>query len=254
MILIDNDLRDALSETLQHAHRADFCVGYFNLRGWSSIDKRIEPWPGGEGNCCRLLVGMQNLPHEELRRARSLARVEDQLDNLAALRLKKRLAEEFREQLTFGAPSNREEAGRRRLSKQLNAGKVVVKLFLAHPLHAKLYLLHRTDSVNPIVGYLGSSNLTQAGLSRQGELNGNTRSDQRRPQLFGCTLFFPFRGLDMGANHIAIAIGQSENGLDKQKKPLAELLNQHPLYVNLSEIDEEGRALNRQFYGESSCK
>ena len=52
----------------------------------------------------------------------------------------------------------------------------------------------------------------------------------------------------------AIAIGQSENGLDKQKELLAELLNQNPLYVDLSEIDEEGRALNRQFYGESSCK
>ena len=168
---IDSDLRDALSETLQHAHRADFCVGYFNLRGWSSIDKHIDPWPGGEGNCCRLLVGMQNLPHEELRRARSLAPAEDQLDNQAALRLKNRLAAEFREQLTFGAPSNRDEASLRRLSKQLKAGKVIVKLFLAHPLHAKLYLLHRTDPVNPIVGYLGSSNLTQAGLSRQGELN-----------------------------------------------------------------------------------
>ena len=168
---IDSDLRDALTETLQHAHRADFCVGYFNLRGWSSIDKHIESWPGGEGNCCRLLVGMQNLPHEELRRARSLAPAEDQLDNQAALRLKNRLAEEFREQLTFGAPSNRDEAGLRRLSMQLKAGKVVVKLFLAHPLHAKLYLLHREDPISPIVGYLGSSNLTQAGLSRQGELN-----------------------------------------------------------------------------------
>ena len=81
------------------------------------------------------------------------------------------MAAEFREQLTFGAPSNQDEAGLRRLSKQLKAGQVVVKLFLAHPLHAKLYLLHRTDPVNPIVGYLGSSNLTQAGLSHQGELN-----------------------------------------------------------------------------------
>jgi len=34
-----------------------------------------------------------------------------------------------------------------------------------------LYLLYRTDFNNPITGYLGSSNLTFAGLSKQGELN-----------------------------------------------------------------------------------
>ena len=32
-------------------------------------------------------------------------------------------------------------------------------------------------------------------------LNGITRSDQRRPQPSGRTLFFPFRGLVIGANH-----------------------------------------------------
>ena len=46
-----------------------------------------------------------------------------------------------------------------------------MKLFLRHSLHAKLYLLYRDDPVNPIVGYLGGSNLTFAGLSGQGELN-----------------------------------------------------------------------------------
>ena len=48
---------------------------------------------------------------------------------------------------------------------------MIVKLFLRHPLHAKLYLLFRPDPINPSVGYLGSSNLTLSGLSRQGELN-----------------------------------------------------------------------------------
>ena len=57
------------------------------------------------------------------------------------------------------------------MAAQLRAKKVVVKLFLRHPLHAKLYLLFRNDPINPIVGYLGSSNLTFAGLSAQGELN-----------------------------------------------------------------------------------
>ena len=57
------------------------------------------------------------------------------------------------------------------MAAQLRAKKVVVKLFLRHPLHAKLYLLFTNDPINPIVGYLGSSNLTFAGLSAQCELN-----------------------------------------------------------------------------------
>ena len=55
-----------------------------------------------------------------------------------------------------------------------------------------------------------------------------------------------------------IAIGQSETGLDKQKKCLMDLLNKNQLYVNLSEIDDEDfavseadKALNEQFYEES---
>ena len=54
-----------------------------------------------------------------------------------------------------------------------------------------------------------------------------------------------------------IAIGQGENGLEKQKKLLAELLDKNQLYVNLSEINdakfnvsEEDKALNKAFYGE----
>jgi hypothetical protein len=59
----------------------------------------------------------------------------------------------------------------RRLAAQIRAKKVVVKLFLRQPLHAKLYLLHLPHPINPIVGYLGSSNLTFAGLAKQGKLN-----------------------------------------------------------------------------------
>ena len=52
------------------------------------------------------------------------------------------------------------------------------------------------------------------------------------------------------------AIGETENGSDKQKKLLAELLDKNQLYVHLSEIDDkdflvsdEDKALNRAFYG-----
>ena len=168
---IEQRLLPALAETIEVSDRADFCVGYFNLRGWRSIDTCVEKWSGGEGHCCRLLVGMQRLPHEELRIAKTLSDDRTGLDNQTALRLKKRLAEEFREQLTIGVPTNADEAGLQKLAQQIKAKKVVVKLFLKHPLHAKLYLLFRPDPINPIVGYLGSSNLTQSGLSAQGELN-----------------------------------------------------------------------------------
>ena len=168
---IEADLLPALEQTLLVSDRADFCVGYFNLRGWKQIDGCIDQWPGGADHQCRLLVGMQRLPQEDLRAAFSLTQGHDQLDNQTALRLKKKLAEEFRNQLTFGVPTNADEVGLRRLAAQIKSGKLVVKLFLRHTLHAKLYLCFRPDPVSPIVGYLGSSNLTFSGLSNQGELN-----------------------------------------------------------------------------------
>jgi SNF2 family DNA or RNA helicase len=168
---IEQDLLPALQQTLEVANRADFCVGYFNMRGWKALDRFVERWPGGDGNCCRLLVGMQRLPVEELRAALGIIGQGEEIDNQTAVRLKKRLASEFREQLALGTPTNEDEACLRRLAGQIKAKKVIVKLFLRHPLHAKLYLLFRPDPINPIVSYLGSSNLTLAGLSGQGELN-----------------------------------------------------------------------------------
>jgi adenine-specific DNA-methyltransferase len=54
-------------------------------------------------------------------------------------------------------------------------------------------------------------------------------------------------------------LGKGENGIEKQKRLLAELLDKNQLYVNLSEIDDaqfkvskEDKTLNRAFYGEAS--
>ncbi len=168
---IDQPLLQALQQTLESSTHADFCVGYFNLRGWRRIARYIEDWNGGHDECCRLLIGMQRLPSEELRHAMRITKETDRIDNQTALRLKKKLAEEFREQLTVGIPTQDDEIGLRQLAHQLRNEQVRAKLFLRHPLHAKLYLLHRPDPISPIVGYLGSSNLTLAGLSQQGELN-----------------------------------------------------------------------------------
>ena len=170
---IELHLLPALQNTLKISERADFCVGYFNLRGWRDLDTFVERWSGDEGACCRLMIGMQSLPEDELRDALRISKNKEDrwIDLGTAFRLKKRMAEEFRAQLTIGAPTNADETGLRRLSTQLRAKKVSVKLFLRHKLHAKLYLLYRTDPNNPITGFIGSSNLTFSGLQGQGELN-----------------------------------------------------------------------------------
>lgn len=168
---IEQSLLPELQDRLQEAYRADFCVGYFNLRGWRAIDSYVEQFLGQNGNCCRLLVGMQRLPSEELQRALAIGLGSERMDQGQAYRLKELMAQQFRQQLTYGAPTDADEAGLQRLRQHLLKGHLTVKLFLRHPLHAKLYLLYRNDAVTPIVGYVGSSNLTLSGLKSQGELN-----------------------------------------------------------------------------------
>ena len=168
---IEQYFHPALCSAIDTGYRADFCVGYFNLRGWNKVDTQINQFAGGEGACCRLLIGMNKLPQEELYESRSLLSSKSGIDNRQVIQLKKRIAQEFRQQLAIGIPSDREEAALRKLSTQIRAKKLVVKLFLKHSLHAKLYLVHRQDAHSPIVGFLGSSNLTFSGLSYQGELN-----------------------------------------------------------------------------------
>ncbi|HEY7490287.1 MAG TPA: hypothetical protein VIH59_04170 [Candidatus Tectomicrobia bacterium] len=108
---IDQSLLPALCQTLALSDRADFCVGYFNLRGWKQIDAYIERWTGGPGQCCRLLVGMQRLPQDALRDAFTILRTPNGIDNQMAIRLKQQLAAEFREPLMRGVPTNVIEAG-----------------------------------------------------------------------------------------------------------------------------------------------
>jgi superfamily II DNA or RNA helicase len=174
----EHHLVNGLNDTIKLSHRTDFCVGYFNLRGWKEVADRIDCLTGEEiheglnkiQRYCRLLIGMQKMPIEILKEY-FVPDDDKAIDQQTALKLKKMLAREFREQLTIGTPTDADERGLRKLSQQMKDGKVVVKLFLRYPLHAKLYLAYSTDKRVPVVGFMGSSNLTFAGLVKQGELN-----------------------------------------------------------------------------------
>jgi superfamily II DNA or RNA helicase len=175
---IENHLTVGLNETIELSKRTDFCVGYFNLRGWKEVADKVDALTGTpvmEGDeevhsFCRLLVGMQKMPIDILKEYFSHDE-EHIIDQAEAVKLKRKLAQEFKDQLTIGVPYEADEKALRRLSQQMKDKKVVVKLHLRYPLHAKLYLAFSDDKRVPVVGFLGSSNLTLAGLSKQGELN-----------------------------------------------------------------------------------
>ena len=169
---IEQHLLDALRVTLQDAQSADCCVGYFNLRGWGRLaDIVAARFDGSNDHCVRVLIGMHRAPEEEMRLAQRAVRQETYLDGPTAARLRRKAAKSFKEQLEFGVPTAEAEHALQHLARQLRARQVRAKLFLRHSLHAKLYLVRRADPIAPLVAYLGSSNLTQAGLSAQGELN-----------------------------------------------------------------------------------
>lgn len=165
-------LVEGLRAVLPLATAGSFCVGYLNLRGWDQLAEFVEELSGGdETRACRVLVGMHRPPEEDMKAFASFWRNRETIDGPTLARLKRRITKSFKEQLEFGVPSKAAETALRRLAAQLRARKVFLKAFLRYPLHAKLYLVQRDDPVTPLVGFVGSSNLTLAGLSQQGELN-----------------------------------------------------------------------------------
>lgn len=157
--------------------RVDFCVGYFNLRGWNIVVDQVDTLTGDfvyEDDKrifrkCRLLIGMHQ-PSDEL--IRQLYTEQQLPDANYVSQCKLAIAHNFRRQLQLGFPTKQDEFTLRRLSAQMKDEKVCVKLYLREPLHAKLYLAHRPDdNFNKIQAIMGSSNLTYSGLTKQGELN-----------------------------------------------------------------------------------
>lgn len=62
---IEDKLLPVLQETLSLSDRADFFVGYFNLRCWKALDSYIEKWHSDEIS--------QSLPPQNLEHLRTLS-------------------------------------------------------------------------------------------------------------------------------------------------------------------------------------
>ncbi len=173
-LILDNielETERELLATLATSYRLDAAIGYFNLRGWKLLADAVDALPERpEEPKARILVGIHEAPAEEMRRLARMRQPEP-TDNRTAARLKGETVSEYRDQLQVGLPTEGDETALRALLRQIESGDVQVRVHTAHRLHAKLYLCHRDDTAAPRVGYVGSSNLTVAGLREQGELN-----------------------------------------------------------------------------------
>lgn len=181
-LLDETRLGPALQEALGAFDRMDVATGYLDLRGWSTVADIVEAKVAGEDHpqtpVARVLIGMV-MPSDA---QAMLARLQDTVQPAAygsdinsvekAIRARDELVKHLRTQLMSGLPSKPQQATLQHLRDQLKSGAVEMKVFTDAPLHGKTYLFHAPESpFQKQRAYVGSSNLTGAGLLRNLELN-----------------------------------------------------------------------------------
>lgn len=179
---IEQPFAPGLTESLEIFRSLDIATGYFNLRGWDTFANLVDIKSGesesavtGAAPVVRVLVGMMrgtagDETLDELQR--QLEGVESPgTDHSMGKARQAALLAHMREQLMRGIPTAKDRVTLQSLRRQIKEGQVELRVYTRRPLHGKTYIFHRDDPVNPRVAYVGSSNLTAAGLQSNFELN-----------------------------------------------------------------------------------
>lgn len=176
-----NTLGGSLLTTFPQHQSLDVATGYFDLRGWGAVAGHIDTKVGDaqlQSPVARILIGMVAPSDAEA----MLTTLQEQVsrpdpyaelpDFETARKRQQHLVNHLREQLMRGLSTKDGQEALRALKRQLRAGLVQIKVFTSRPLHGKAYILHNPGHYAlPVMGYLGSSNLTAAGLFSNLELN-----------------------------------------------------------------------------------
>lgn len=173
----------ALRDSLRDFDTVDVATGYLDLRGWASLadiieDKSSTRPDDASGPLARVLVGMVAASDSQQILDTLQADVQPQPygsdihDREKALARRDQLVAHLRNQLMRGLATATGQAALQKLKAQLEAGVVEMKVFTEKPLHGKAYLFHAPAKKHGARwSYVGSSNFTGAGLSRNLELN-----------------------------------------------------------------------------------
>ena len=178
---IRKQLGPHLELTFPGHDRMDAAVGYFNLRGWNIFAPHVEAraaTASATPPVVRVLVGMvagtdQQQALEELQHRLEHTEPSDEaiIDHELAGERRRVLIRHLREQLMRGIPTATDRVTLQTLRDQISRGLVELKVYTRRPLHGKTYIFHRTDPNHPRLAFVGSSNLTAAGLLSNYELN-----------------------------------------------------------------------------------
>lgn len=176
----DSRLGLALRDSLTDFDTVDVATGYIDLRGWSNMADILDskPAPVGSRATARVLVGMVAPSDSQ----QLLDMLQDQVqppsygsdihDRERALSRRDQLVAHLRNQLMRGLATTEGQATLQTLKRQLRDGVVAMKVFTEKPLHGKTYIFHAPSKRHGSRwAYVGSSNLTGAGLHRNLELN-----------------------------------------------------------------------------------
>jgi len=178
----DTRLGSALRDSLTDFDTVDVATGYLDLRGWSTLADLIDTKPAtGEVDgrpTARVLVGMvapsdsQQLLNTLQDQIQPPAYGSDIHDRERALARRDQLVIHLRNQLMRGLATTSGQATLQTLKRQLREGSVKMKVFTEKPLHGKTYIFHAPEKKHGARwAYVGSSNLTGAGLHNNLELN-----------------------------------------------------------------------------------
>ncbi|MGD8150435.1 helicase-related protein [Ornithinimicrobium sp. Y1694] len=173
-------LGPALRDSLDEFDSVDVATGYIDLRGWSNLADVLD----GKGvidaghPTARVLVGMVapadsqqllNMLQDDVQPPEYGSDIHD-LER--AIGRRDQLVSHLRTQLMRGLATQEGQQTLQTLKRQLEQGTVAMKVFTEKPLHGKTYIFHAPAKKHGSRwGYVGSSNLTGAGLNRNLELN-----------------------------------------------------------------------------------
>ena len=163
----NNTLHDRFNKILNNnVQFFDVLVGYFRSSGFYKMYESME-----KVEKTRILVGL-NLDKKSVEMIHT-AYNEMQVDFTSNKEAKEQYSKEVNEDIETSEDSKEVEIGIKKFIEFVRTGKLEIRVYPHHPIHAKVYIMRKDQEKSEDFGKVitGSSNFSQAGLLGQLEFN-----------------------------------------------------------------------------------